>query len=187
MAWSKKAIRKLNRSLHRDLGYFASALMIAYCISGIALNHVDAWNPDFVLEHQTINVPTALQSTALSHEQLLGLSALVGEADFRVHDVPTAGHVKLYFDDASLHVRLNEGVATFERVSRRPLFYQVNVLHRNTFKPWRWGADVFAVLLIIINLTGLFVMRGRYGLGGRGKWLVAAGFVPPLVVLALHG
>jgi hypothetical protein len=34
-----------------------------------------------------------------------------------------------------------------------------------------------------VNLTGLFVLRGKHGLGARGRWLVAAGALPPLLAL----
>ncbi|HEX2898560.1 MAG TPA: PepSY-associated TM helix domain-containing protein, partial [Bacteroidia bacterium] len=66
------------------------------------------------------------------------------------------------------------------------VFYQANVLHRNSLKGWKWMADVFAVLLIVLSLTGLFVLKGKYGLGGRGKWLVAAGLLPPLAAILIY-
>src|SRR5580698_7637291 len=33
------------RNLHRDLGYFFVGLIIAFCVSGIMLNHRTTWNP----------------------------------------------------------------------------------------------------------------------------------------------
>jgi len=43
-------IRKWIRILHRDIGYIAFGLTIIYAISGIAVNHVDEWNPNYVIE-----------------------------------------------------------------------------------------------------------------------------------------
>jgi hypothetical protein len=40
-----------------------------------------------------------------------------------------------------------------------------------------------AVALVQVNLTGLFVLRGKHGLGSRGRWLVAAGALPPILAL----
>ena len=57
MDWSKKGLRRLNIATHRDLGYFFSVLVIVYCLSGIALNHVDDWNPDFILTKQELTIP----------------------------------------------------------------------------------------------------------------------------------
>jgi hypothetical protein len=111
------------------------------------------------------------------------LAGRVGETAHRVIDVPTEGQVKIYFDNAFLHLYLAERRAVYERVARRPLFYEVNVLHRNSLKAWRWFSDAFSILLILVNLTGLFVLRGKYGLSARGKWLVAAGAAPPVVAV----
>ena len=33
------------RSIHRDFGYFFVGLIIAFCVSGIMLNHRTTWNP----------------------------------------------------------------------------------------------------------------------------------------------
>ncbi len=46
--WRKKLF-VLNRSFHRDIGYFCVGLILIYAISGIAVNHIDSWNPSYVL------------------------------------------------------------------------------------------------------------------------------------------
>lgn len=113
------------------------------------------------------------------------LGALVGEERYKLFDFPTADQVKIYYDNASLHVRLHDGSAAYERVARRPLFYDANALHRNSLKGWRWFSDAFSLLLALLAGTGLFVLRGRQGVGGRGKWLVLAGALPPVAALVL--
>jgi hypothetical protein len=65
------------------------------------------------------------------------------------------------------------------------VLYQVNALHLNRLKGWQWASDVFALILMTLSLTGLFVLRGKYGMARRGKWLVAAGMLPPLLALLL--
>ena len=40
-------------------------------------------------------------------------------------------------------------------------------------------------MLIIINVTGLFILKGKNGIKGRGKWFIAAGFIPPILALIL--
>jgi hypothetical protein len=47
------------------------------------------------------------------------------------------------------------------------------------------GRLLFTVGLIVISLTGLFILKGRNGLVGRGKWLVSVGLLLPLLALAL--
>ncbi|HML96029.1 MAG TPA: PepSY-associated TM helix domain-containing protein [Thermodesulfobacteriota bacterium] len=68
----------------------------------------------------------------------------------------------------------------------RTSYTHANVLHRNSAKGWRWASDVFAVMLITINVTGLFILKGRYGITGRGKWLIGFGVLPPLIALIVY-
>ncbi|HKL38702.1 MAG TPA: hypothetical protein VJ876_07375, partial [Bacteroidales bacterium] len=48
--------RKLNRILHRDLGYFFFGMTLIYALSGIALNHIDDWNPSYSIESEEIQL-----------------------------------------------------------------------------------------------------------------------------------
>ncbi len=184
--WDIKKIRRLNVATHRDLGYFFSTLILIYCISGIALNHVDDWNPDFILHKKTVTLPKTFTKEDINAEQIKEFGKLVGESDYKVFDFPTSNQVKIYYKDASLHVYLDKKEAIYEQVSKRPVFYQSNVLHRNSLKGWKWASDIFAVLLIVINITGLFILKGKHGITGRGKWLIAAGFLPPVVAIIIQ-
>lgn len=174
-------IRRLNIATHRDLGYFFSTLIVVYCLSGLALNHVNDWNPDFIITKKTLKVDPAFTSATLDKPTIAELGKLVGEQQYKVYDVPTKGQVKIYYDNASFHVNFDKHEGMYERVARRPVFYQSNLFHRNSIKGWRWFADVFAVLLIVLNVTGLFILKGKHGITGRGKWLIAAGLLPPIV------
>jgi hypothetical protein len=181
-----RQVRRLNIATHRDLGYFFSSLIIIYCISGIALNHVDDWNPDFVIEKKEIQLPETFTSHEVTPQLIQQLSAQVGEKTYSVYDIPSADKVKIYYDNASLFIELSTGKATYEKISRRTIFYESNVLHRNSLRGWKWVSDVFGAMLIIISITGLFILKGKKGLGGRGKWFVAAGFLLPVIALILH-
>src|SRR5688572_18499479 len=167
----KRKLRKLNAATHRDLGYFFSTLIIVYCISGIALNHVDDFNPDFIIQKTSVVLPKKYSKTKLSPKTVIEFGKLVGETSYKVYDVPFPGQVKIYYDNASLHLNFDTQTGFYERVSRRPIFYQSNIIHRNSVKGWKWAADAFAVLLILISITGLFILRGKHGISGRGKWL----------------
>ncbi len=184
--WNKKKIRKLNLATHRDLGYFFSSLILVYCISGIALNHVDDWNPDFILNKKTIKLERTFTADEINDNQVIEFGKLVGEENHKVFDFPTPDQVKIYYKDASLHVYLAKKEAVYEQVSKRPVFYQSNVLHRNSLKGWKWASDIFAFLLIVINITGLFILKGKHGITGRGKWLIAAGTIPPIVAIIIQ-
>jgi len=49
----------------------------------------------------------------------------------RFVDYPMPDQVKLYFSNASLHLRLKEGIGIYEAIRKRPFFYHFNLLHRN--------------------------------------------------------
>jgi len=175
--------RNLNNVLHRDLGYFFAALIMAYSLSGLALNHLDDWNPDFFIEKKQIEVERTYKKNEITPDRIEAFSALAGEKEYRLYDFPSERQVKIYYKNATLQIDLGSGKGTYEKVWRRPLFYQVNVLHRNSVEWWKWASDLFAVMLIAITVTGIFMLRGNNGLKGRGKWLLAAGALPPLIAV----
>jgi hypothetical protein len=183
---TKKEVRQMNLAWHRDLGYFFSTLILVYCLSGIALNHVNDWNPDFILDKKDVQLPQSYTTAQIDKEKVKELSLLVGEPDYKMFDFPTSDQVKIYYEDASLHLHLATNSGVYERVSKRPVFYQSNVLHRNSLKGWKWMSDIFAGLLILITVTGIFIAKGKYGLSRRGKWLIAAGFLPILAAVLIQ-
>ena len=63
-----------------------------------------------------------------------------------------------------------------------PLLHAVNFLHLNSYKKaWTWVADIYAVSLILLALTGLFMIRGKRKM--RGILLTIVGSLVPLVFL----
>ena len=67
--------RRWNNVLHRDLGYLCVALTVVYAVSGIAVNHIHDWNPNYKIEHveQKVDpIPLGDRSTmvALAVERL---------------------------------------------------------------------------------------------------------------------
>ena len=45
-----------NRSLHRDLGYALAVLTVLYAVSGLAVNHIDDWNPSYAIRKGSVDV-----------------------------------------------------------------------------------------------------------------------------------
>lgn len=180
-----KKLRRWNVTWHRDLGYFFSGLIIIYCISGLALNHVNDFNPDFIIYRQQVKLPATYSRSGFSSRQAMDISRLVGEKTYKVYDFPTPSQVKIYYDNATLHANLSTGTGEYERLQKRHVFYESNVLHRNSLAGWKWVSDIFAVMLIIISVTGLFVLKGKYGFRRRGVWIVSAGLLLPIAATIL--
>jgi len=173
--------RHYNRVLHRDIGYFSVALIIIYGISGIAVNHVADWNPNYSKSREIIEtapfehddrdsvVAEAMRKLGLTEEPL---------NYFRADD-ETA---QLFYRGTTYSIDLPTGAVLRESNPPRPVLYEMNQLHLNHVKGiWTYIADLFAVALIFLGVSGLFVLRGRLGLAGRGKWLLAAGTLLPLL------
>ncbi len=177
--------RRFNLETHRDFGFFFSALIIIYSISGIALNHVNEWNADFIIKKKEIKIDTGLTRETLSEKKMMKYSLLVDEDHFKLYDYPTKDQVKIYYDNATLHLNLTDGTGKYEKISRRPFIYETNLIHKNGIKGWKWVSDIFAVMLIFITVTGMFIVKGKYGISGRGKWYVIAGTVLPIIAVIL--
>jgi hypothetical protein len=177
--------RKTFRAVHRDVGYSVAALTLAYSISGVAVNHIDDWNPNYTFTEDAVNLG-ALPSTdyqAMQEHVVVGLN--IDRQLVKGHFMETETQFRVFLSNAeevSVDVRTGKGL--FKRVETRPVLYEFNVLHLNNIKGiWTWVADLFAILLIVLALTGIFMMKGKRGIEGRGKWFLAAGFAVPAVFI----
>jgi len=178
MSW-----RRLLVVLHRDIGYLCAGLTVIYAVSGIAVNHIEDWNPNYDVRRTRLEVGTVPTGDDDAAARIV-LDRL------HITDKPRAAvwispaQLRIFLENRTLTLDAPTGEVEDERVSRRPLFFQMNFLHLNRGKGlWTWLADVYAVALLLLALSGIIILRGPRGLGGRGKWLVLAGLVIPLLFL----
>ncbi len=175
------------RTLHRDFGYVFASLIIIYSLSGIALNHIKDWNPDFSIERKDISLPDKVnRKEDVTEKTVLHWAELVGEKHYLTYDFPTDNQIKIYFDNASMLINLGEKSANYEKLSRRMIFYESNLLHRNVLAWWKWISDIFALSLILITILGIFILRGEQGIFGRGGWLLITGITVPVIGIAIY-
>lgn len=179
--------RRLLLASHRDIGYLLAGLTIAYAVSGLAVNHAQDWNPTYAIRKETHAVGP-LPSGDLPAAARVALERLdISESPQSI--VPAGPErVRIFLTNRTLTVDVAKQQASDERVSPRPFLSQVNFLHLNRGKGvWTWIADIYAVGLFYMAVSGMFIMKGRLGLGGRGLWLLLAGLVPPIVFVLLAG
>jgi len=62
----------------------------------------------------------------------------------------------------------------------------MNYLHYNPVKWWTWFSDLYAGALIALSITGIFLVRGKRGITGRGAWLTILGIIIPIVYLFIY-
>ena len=176
--------RKLNRVLHRDFGYFFTATTIIYALSGIALNHMNDWNPNYIINSQDIKLAEVPQQDQINEEWVLDLVDRYDDRDnFKKFYFPKKNRLRIFLHGGSILIDLELGLGFIETIRRRPLFYEANYLHYNPGKIWTWFSDIFAGALALLAITGLFVLKGKNGIKGRGAWLTIAGIIVPLVIL----
>ncbi|MCC6464064.1 MAG: hypothetical protein IT463_01845 [Planctomycetes bacterium] len=173
-------------AIHRDVGYFLTGFVLIFATSGIALNHADHWNPNFIITRSEVamNLPASPPET--DRERVLAALQPLGlDGAYLSHDFPTPERFKIYLKDGSITGLLGRSEAELETIRRRPFFFESNTLHVSPSGWWRWTSDAFAAGLILLALTGLFMLRGRAGFLGRGKWFAAAGVALPLLAFLL--
>ena len=178
----KKVLRKWNNIIHRDLGYFFVGMCIIYGISGIALNHMNDWNPSYSVSTKEINY--SLREEKPSKVAIKNWLKKEGvNESYKKHYYPKKGEIKVFLKGGSAYINVGKQTAFVEILKRRPIFYEANLLHYNPGELWKWFSDLFSLSLILLAISGMFVLRGKNSLLRRGKWLVIAGVIIPLLLL----
>jgi hypothetical protein len=177
--------RRLIIATHRDVGYFFAGLTVIYAISGVAVNHIDDWNPNYVIRREVVEIGVLPFGSADElGAEVLDRMAITEEPRSVVRMGPN--ELKVFLDQRTLAVELPGGRVVDEHARRRFAFFELNYLHLNHGKGfWTWFADAYAIGLLLLACTGIFIITGKKGLGGRGRWLLAAGLAIPLAYLLI--
>jgi len=185
----RKTLRRWNNALHRDLGYLFFGMTIIYAISGIILNHFksgDFLHPDYGKTFREFRV--ALPSGGKADETyVLKVLGQVGEQDQYKSFIQGEGYLQIFFEKGSVYVNMTTGEAQLEKKTTRYVIREFNLLHYNNIKKlYTWYSDIFAAAMIILAITGLFILRGKNGIIGRGAWLTAIGIIIPALFLLFY-
>lgn len=166
------------RIIHRDLGFLMVGICIVYGISGFLLNHMDGKDPAFKIREETLQL-----EKQLSREEL----TVVWED----RDLPVLKRI-LPIDETHWRLMLNGGIGVYNSATgitdyevhtKNEFIYWVNKLHYNKVRGWSIMADLFAISLLFFAVSGLFIVKGKRGLGGSGKWYLIAGVLIPVLYI----
>ena len=182
-----RIFRKWNRILHRDLGYFFFGITIIYAISGIALNHKKHWNPNYAITYRDVTVKDTVSKTSVSETWVVNLLKIYNEEDhYKKFYFPNEHTLKIFIDNGGVTIDLKTGKGYLEKLTKRPFFFQINFLHYNPGKWWLWFSDIFCVALVIIAVSGLFIIaKSKNSLSHRGWWFILLGLLIPILTLFL--
>jgi uncharacterized protein len=184
-----KTLRRWNNALHRDIGYLCIGMTLIYSISGIVLNHFksgDFIHPDYSKSYKEFKAPLPKNGTA---DKTYVYSVLDREKETKNFKsfITGDGYVQIFLKNGSIYIDLATGDAQMEQKTPRYLIREFNLLHYNNIKRfYTWFSDLYAVGLIILAITGLFVLRGKNGIIGRGAWLTAIGIILPALFLLFY-
>ena len=178
------SIRKIIAMLHRDIGYLAVGMTLVYAISGIAINHMGDWNPNYrqveqVLQIQPLDIDLSQEELTKKASQQLNLPQ--PRASFQ----PNENTLQLLYGDTdgrTYNIDLPTGKTIMQGNQPRPVLYFLNMLHRNApQKMWTYIADLYSVSLMFLAISGLFIIKGKNGITGRGAWLTSIGIIIPIL------
>ena len=173
--------------MHRDIGYFAVGLTVVYALSGLAVNHIADWDPNFQQFENTYQLKTVLpkEDTAAAKAVLRELGVTEQPIDvYRATDTELA----VVMEHGTYHVKTDTGAVREEGQRPRLLLRISNWLHLNRGKKaWTYIADGYAVFLLFLASSGLFMIPGRKGLLGRGAIIALVGAAVPIAYVTLSG
>ena len=180
-------IRKLNRVTHRDIGYLIAGMTLIYAISGIALNHKHDWNPNYIVTQEHFKTEISFTRDSTNEARVMELLEQLGELGrYKTSYYPSGEKLTVFLVGGTLQVNTTTGEGYYEVVAKRPVFNQVNFLHYNPGKWWKWFSDIYCVALILVTITGLFIIKGKNGITRRGAILTIIGIILPLIFLFVY-
>lgn len=182
----KKRWRAWLRAVHRDFGYLAIGFTVIYAISGIAQNHIEDWGEVSYRTYETTKTIAAIPDELADDEAIAKVAALVDfgkpTTSFRAGD-----EIRLEYATGAKVTVIGTNV-TIQGRERRAFIGVANWLHtaRNK-KGWKYVADAFAVMLLYLAVSGIFMIKGRLGLKGRGAILISIGVAVPITAVLMSG
>jgi len=183
-----KQLRKWSRILHRDIGFFFIGTTLIYAISGIALNHMADWNPNYSVEVDNFTTSLNLEKNDSTKENILVLlDKIDNRNNYKSHYYPNNTNIKIFLKGgSSVVVNTRSGNGTAEYLKKRPLIFETNYLHYNPNRIWMWFSDIFAGALILFVITSFFITKGKKGIIGRGGIYMLLGIIIPIIFLMIY-
>lgn len=178
--------RKYCRKIHLHLSYLFVGVILVYAISGITMNHLKDFNPQYMISAKNYQAEGYYpHKQNFTKEEVIGLLETVNESDnYKKHFYPNSSTMRVFLKSGStFSLNTQSGEVNYEGLQKRPIFSQLAFLHYNPNKWWTIFSDIFAVSLIIICITGIFMNKGKKGIIGIGGIEILVGILIPILFL----
>jgi len=174
------------RAVHRDVGYLAIGFTVIYAVSGIAQNHIEDWGDVSykASEHAVAIAPIADNEPTAAAVARVVAAAGLGEPT----SVTRAGdELRLEYPSGAKATAI-AGQVTVQTRTRRAFIGLANWLHTaRGKKSWKYIADFYALFLLYLAGSGIFMLKGKLGFKWRGATLIGAGVAVPVLYVMLAG
>ncbi len=179
-----KKFHKINRALHRDLGYLFVGLTLIYGISGVAV----------ILRHIDVNVSYETTVTEKQLDKNLNKSQLKAYWAEHVDVLPKLTRIRVPDEEDTnreMLIRVKSGRGRYNPASgklkvtvyrARKFFKFVNDIHYNRGGQFTWLALVYAFMLVFFAISGALMLKGKKSFMNRGVWLMLIGIAVPIII-----
>ncbi len=180
----KKRWRGWLRSFHRDFGYLAIGFTVIYAISGIAQNHIEDWGDvSYKATERTLTIPAI--SNDVPDDVAVATVAKAAGLGTPTSKLRAGDEIRLEYANGSKVTAIGQHVTVQSR-ERRTFIGAANWLHTaRQKKGWKYVADAYAVLLLYLAISGIFMIKGKLGLKWRGAVLISIGVAVPMTAVLL--
>ena len=179
---SLKRWRGYLRAVHRDFGYLAIGFTLIYAISGIAQNHIEDWGD---VSYKSSEETFAIAPIADGVPDAQAIAIVVAKVGL---GTPTStlragDEIRLEYASGAKVSAIGDRV-TVQGRSSRFFIGAANWLHRARNKhAWKYVSDAFAVLLLYLAISGIFMIKGKLGFKWRGMILISIGVAVPVTAV----
>lgn len=171
---------KLNRALHRDIGYFCIGMTLVFAISGIALNHINDWNSNYSVTQKSYNISLVSKDVESKEFESWLLNELKISIGIKARFWQDSNIYKLFYENGSITINKNLETVIVEQIKPRVLLRSLNFLHLNEAKKaWVYFSDFYALMLIFLSISALFMVKGKYSAFKHRGCLVLIGLATP--------
>ncbi len=146
------------------------------------------WNPEYVINNYTFTSKIDVNQETITEEKIILFLKEIGEEhNLKKYYYSDSKTLKIFLKGGYIVYSLNSNEGEIETSRKRPIFFHVDWLHYNPNLWWTYFSDIYAVSLIILAVTGLFVRRGKKGIKWRGTIVASLGLIIPIIILIIFG
>jgi hypothetical protein len=171
---------------HRRIGLLVTGMLLVFTISGIALNHQSQWDPYYTVSkrHEMVHdlAPSMDEDELdLYLRKRYGMDESLNSSLWENSRIVTMS----YTNGISFEIDLRDKSIVKVVTRKRPVIYNLIHLHLNALKGvWVFIADVFAIGLIFLSISGIYLVLGRFT-RIEFIYLITGTLLPVLFYLAL--